>query len=79
MSAYVARRNVYYTISCRKKSANLVHVAKSGDEDITTTHCEAYELTKLGHEEDLSEYQNSEYEVPDTQFSAHVPTKKSGE
>ena len=31
-------------------------------EDITTTHCEAYELANLSHEyEDVSEYQNTEY------------------
>ena len=42
--------------------------------------CEAYELAKLGHEyEDLSEYQNPEYEIPVTEGPAHVPTRKSGE
>ena len=54
-----------YFSGFRKEPANWGHVAKSGDKDITTTQCEAYELTKLGHEyEDLSEYQNPEYDIP---------------
>ena len=53
----------------RKEPANWGPVAKSRDEDITTTQCEAYELTKLGHEyEDPSQYQNPEYEIPVTQY-----------
>ena len=65
---------------CRKEPANSGHVGRSGDEDITTTQCEAYELTKLGYEyEDLSGYQNPEYEVSITKGPAYVPTSKSGE
>ena len=65
---------------CRKEPANSGHIARSGDEDITTTQCEAYELTKLGYEyEDLSGYQKPEYEVPITKGPAYVPTSKSGE
>ena len=49
-------------------------------EDITTTQCEAYELTKLGYEyEDLSGYENVEYETPIAEYSADEPTRKSGE
>ena len=55
-------------------------VAKPSSEDITTTQCEAYELTKLGHEyEDLAVYQNPEYETPIGEHSADAPTRKSGE
>ena len=67
-------------LCCRKEPTNWGHVARSGNEDITTTQCEAYELTKLGHEyEDLSGYQNPEYETPIGEHSADVPTRKSGE
>ena len=65
---------------CRKEPPNWDHIARSGDEDITTTQCEAYELTKLGHEyEDLSVYQEPEYEIPVSEGPANVPTRKSGE
>ena len=65
---------------CRKEPANWSHAVKSGDEDITTTQCEAYELAKIGHEyEDLSTYQEPEYEIPVTKEPAYVPTSKSGE
>ena len=48
------------------------HVAKSGDEQITTTQREAYETTKLGYEyEDISGYENADYEIPVTQSSAY--------
>ena len=71
---------VSYMFRCRKEPANWSHVAKSGDEDITTTQCEAYELTNLGHQyEDLSVYQEPEYEVPITKGPPNVPTSKSGE
>ena len=66
---------------CRSKPTTYSNVARSEDEDITTTHCEAYELTKLDHEyEDLSEYQNptAEYEIPTTQCAAYISTSKSG-
>ena len=64
----------------RKKPAKLGEIAKPCKEDITTTQCEAYELTKLGHEyEDLSMYQNVEYETPIPEYSADEPTRKSGE
>ena len=70
--------HVYFC--CRKEQVNWSHAAKSGDEDITTTQCEAYELTKLGYEyEDLSGYQKPEYEVPITKGPDYVPTSKSGE
>ena len=63
----------------RKEPARWSDVARSGNETITTTQCEAYELAKVGHEyEDLSVYQNSEYEVSSTK-GPHVPTMKSGE
>ena len=54
-----------WLIFCYKKEpAKWSDVARSGNETVTTTQCEAYELAKLGHEyEDLSVYQNSEYEV----------------
>ena len=52
----------------------------SGDKDITTTKCEAYELSKLGHEYDNpSQYHNLEYEIPVTQCSAYALTSKPGE
>ena len=57
---------------CRKGPAKLDCVAKSGDEQITTTQCEAYETTKLGYEyEDISGYENADYEIPVTQSSAY--------
>ena len=65
---------------CRKKPANWSHAAKSGSEDITATQCEAYELTKLGHEyQDPLGYQNPEHEIPVTQCSAYALTSKPGE
>ena len=64
---------------CRKEPANWGHVAGSGNETITTTQCEAYELAKVGREyEDFSVYQNSEYEISSPE-GPHVPTSKSGE
>lgn len=52
----------------------------SGSDEITTTQCEAYEIAKLGYEyEDLSGYQNTEYEIPVTQCSAYGLTSKSGQ
>ena len=62
---------------CRSKPTTYSNVARSEGEEITTTHCEAYELTKLDHEyEDLSMYQNpsAEYEIPTTQCPAYVST-----
>ena len=64
---------------CRLEPPEWSDVPRSG-EDITTTHCKAYELANLSHEyEDISEYQNTEYEIPITQCPAYVPTRKSGE
>ena len=59
---------MYFTMQfcCRLEPPKWSDVARSG-EDITTTHCEAYELENLSHEyEDLSEYQSTEYEIPIT-------------
>ena len=64
---YIASRyydSIYFC--CRKGPANWSHVARLGDEDITTTRCEAYELANLYHEyEDLAGYQNPEFEYED--------------
>ena len=62
---------------CRSKPTRWSNVARSEGEEITTSQCEAYELTKLDHEyEDLSEYQNpsAEYEIPTTKCPAYVST-----
>ena len=76
----VFETNMLINFCCRKESSNWGHVARSRNEDIMTTQCEAYELTKLGHEyEDLSVYQNLEYEIPIGGHSADVPTRNSGE
>lgn len=65
---------------CRKGPAKLGHIAKSGDEEVTTTQCEAYETTKLGYEyEDISGYENADYEIPVTQSSAYGLISKPGE
>ena len=70
-----------YTYFCYRREADkLGPAALSGVDEITTTQCEAYEIAKLGHEyEDLSGYQNTEYEIPVTQCSAYGLTSKSGQ
>ena len=72
---------ILYTFACyRKEAADWSHVARSGDEHITTTQCEAYELANFDHEyEEIAGYQNPEYEIPIAECSADVPTRKSGE
>lgn len=55
------------------------HFATSGGEEITTMQCEAYELANISHEyEDLSVYQNAEYEIPVKECPAYVDTTKPG-
>ena len=86
---YIVSR-YYDSIHCRKEPANWSHVARSGDEDITTTRCEAYELVNLDHEyEEVAGYQNPEfeyddivphhpeYEIPIPQSPTNNPTSKS--
>ena len=42
--------------------------------------CEAYELANISHEyEDLSVYQNAEYEIPVKECPAYVQTTKPGD
>lgn len=63
---------------CRKEPAKFGEIAKPDNEDITTTQCDAYELTKFGDEfKDLSEYENTEYEIHIEECPANVPTRKS--
>ena len=70
-------------VSCpsrKSQPASFSSVIESGDTDITTTQCEAYELTNLGHEyEDLSVFTQTtgpEYQIPTTQCPAYVPTSQ---
>ena len=56
------------------------YFATSGGEEITTTQCEAYELANISHEyEDLSVYQNAEYEIPVKECPAYVHATKPGD
>ena len=53
-------------------------IVKPGNEDIATVQCDAYELINSGDElKDLSEYQNTEYEIPIKECPADVLTRKS--
>ena len=66
--------------SRKSQPASFSYVIKSGDADITTTHCEAYELTDLGHEyEDPSVFTQTtgpDYEISTAQCPAYVPTSQ---
>ena len=63
---------------CREEPAKLGEIAKPVNKDITTIQCDAYELINLGDElKDLSEYQNTEYEIPIKECPADVLTRKS--
>ena len=71
---------MYVQFCCRKEPTRWSYVATSKGEEITTTECEAYELANVSHQyEDLSVYQNAEYEIPVKESPAYVHTSKPGD
>ena len=76
---------LWWFVSCPSRKnlpASFSSAVKSGDADITTAQCKAYELTNLEHEyEDLSVFTQTtgsgpDYEIPTAQCPAYVPTSQ---